>query len=276
MGRSAPGRYDCQVDGKGSVGDHPEVIALNPTSHARSRLLATALIGVGLVAACNPGGSPTASPFGVAPRPVDLAAIPQPHGAQIDLGTTGPGFDGSGDFFSYASDLSPEATVGAYAAQLLRAGFRDAGNLGSWRVFVGPTLTIWIRVGSGGPPTSLLVRIERTNATDVSSAYYPFASPAAGVGEPATAVGDDRGLSGPRATARPVSRRPDPPHGGTATASGPVPGGSGTGSGTTGTASGGTTTGTGATTTGTASPSPAPGTGTSTGGSHSGSGGHGL
>jgi hypothetical protein len=203
------------------------------------------------------------SPFGYGVRPADLATIPQPHGATADLGAADPGFDGSGDFFSYDSDLSPDATVGAYAGELLRAGFQDSGSIGSWRVFVGPTLTVWVRVGSGGPPTSLLVRVEQTSAADQSGPYSPTATPAAGVGDPATGRGDsEAGVDSPRATSKPVSqRRPDPPHGGSATASGgahggtgfgtsasPAPGGTVSGGGTSTGTGGGTSTGSGGST----------------------------
>ena len=165
-----------------------------------------------LVAACGPpGGTPTTSPFGGATRTADVDAIPQPSLATLDLGTDGPGFDGTGSFFSYDSDLSPEAALGAYAAQLIQAGFHDIGSQGAWRVFIGPNLTVWFRVGSGGPPTSLLVRIQASTAADSDIGDPRTSSPA----RPPAAPPARARLDGPKAhatddvaaPARPTARR---------------------------------------------------------------------
>jgi hypothetical protein len=200
------------------------------------------------VAACGPpGGTPTNSPVGGATRTADVDAVPQPSLATLDLGTDGPGFDGTGTFFSYDSDLTPEAALGAYAAQLIEAGFHDIGSQGAWRMFIGPNLTVWFRVGSGGPPTSLLVRIQASTAADSD------------IGDPRTSSGSTSGtvsgqgtLDGPKATPRTTSqRRPDPPHGGTgaATATGGGRGGTtGSGTATGGTSGTGTTSGGGSVT----------------------------
>ena len=137
-----------------------------------------------VVAACGqPGGSPSESPFGAGGAPADLADVPQPRLATIDLGSETPGYDGDGSFYSYDSDLTPDATLTAYANQLLRAGFHEAERNGIWRVFVGPRLTVWVRVGSAGPPTSLVVRVEPTVvevAGGSGSGSRPAATPKAG------------------------------------------------------------------------------------------------
>ncbi len=210
-----------------------------------------------VLAACNPGGpTPTPTPFGGVGEPADLAGLPQPRLATLELGSTGPGFDGPGSFFSYDSDLSPDATIGAYASQLLRAGYRESGHAGTWTVFIGARLTVWVRVSTGGPPTSLLVRFAPTSEADDVPAPRPIASPAPVV---VAAEGGQAGTADPKPTSRPVIlRRPDPPHAvSTTIASQPVDGGSaGTGtatggiSGTGGSLTGGTVTG-GSTTGGT-------------------------
>ena len=185
--------------------------------------------------------TPTNSPVGEASRPADVDSIPQPSLATLDLGTDGPGFDGTGSFVSYDSDLSPEATIGTYAAQLIQAGFHDVGSQGAWRVFVGPNLTVWFRVGSDGPPTSLLVRIEASSAAD-SDIGDPRTSSS---GSSSGGVGGPAAVDGSKATSRTTSqRRPDPPHGGTGTAT--TTGGSRGGTTGSGTATGGTS-GTGST-----------------------------
>jgi hypothetical protein len=204
------------------------------------------------LAGCGP---PAATPAPVGDdgrRPADLGDIPQPGLATLDLGTTSPGFDGPGDFYSYESDLSPDATAGAYAGQLLDAGYRDAGRLGSWRVFVGPVLTVWLRVGTGGPPTSLLVRVQPTSSADLGQ---PDPLPSAAAADATSGTSGRTGSGGPKATSGPTSqRRPDPPHAPRdATAAGPAAGsatsdtaGAGSSGTVAGTTGGGTPTGGGA------------------------------
>jgi hypothetical protein len=255
----------------------PECSALN-TDH---RLLAAglAVLAALCVAACGPAAAAPAQPVGDGgQRSADLGDIPQPGLATLDLGAAGPGFDGTGDFYSYDSDLSPEATIGAYAGQLLDAGYREASRLGSWRVFVGPVLTVWVRVGVGGPPTSLLVRVQPTTAADADTSD-PRPTAAAGDRDPAGDAGGQVGSGGPKATSGPTSqRRPDPPHASTgSTAAGSGSSGSATG----GTASGGSSgTGTGTTSGGgTPTASGAPGgsaTGTGSGSGSGGTGGNGI
>lgn len=220
-----------------------------------------------IVAACGqPTTSPSESPFGDGGAPADLADVPQPGLATIDLGSGSPGYDGTGSFYSYDSDLSPDATIDAYANQLLRAGFHEADRSGVWRVFVGPRLTVWVRVGSGGPPTSLVVRVQPTIVVVADgSDPRPSAAPRSG------ATGDNASQSsagGPKPTAKPVSqqRRPDPPHG----TGGALATGSGSGG---GTLAGGTASG-GSTGTGTGSPGGTP-IGTSSGGNVAGGAGTG-
>ena len=218
-----------------------------------------------VVAACGPpGGTPTNSPVGEASRTADVDSIPQPSLATLDLGTDGPGFDGTGSFVSYDSDLSPEATIGAYAAQLIQAGFHDVGSQGAWRVFVGPNLTVWFRVGSGGPPTSLLVRIEASSAADSDIGDPRTSSSSSSSG----AVSGPAAVDGPKATPRTTSqRRPDPPHGGTGTATttGGGRGTTGSGTATGGTSGTGTTSG-GGSVTGGGTTGGSSGTGTGGGG----------
>jgi hypothetical protein len=260
---------------------HPECPALN-ADQADRRLLATGLtvLAVLTVVACGPsGGAPARPASDDGRRSTDLGDIPQPGLATLDLGTAGPGFDGSGDFYSYDSDLSPEATIGAYAGQLLAAGYRDAGRLGSWRVFVDPVLTVWVRVGPGGPPTSLLVRVQPTTVADVD-APRPLPSSAATAPGPSAGTDGKVAAGGPKATTAPTSqRRPDPPH----ASSGATAAGSGGGSATGGTASGGSSgTATGTTSGGSATGGAAGGatggaaTGTGTGEPDGGSGGNGI
>ena len=237
--------------------------AIIPTRRLFVSILA-ALSTVAL-AACNPGGpTPTPTPVGGVAEPADLAGLPQPRLATLELGSTGPGFDGPGSFYSYDSNQSPEATMGAYASQLLRAGYRESGHAGTWTVFVGPRLTVWVRVGSGGPPTSLLVRFAPTS----EAADVPAPRPMTGATTVAAAVGTAAGPVAPKATSRPVVlRRPDPPHAASTTiASQPVSGGTaGTGTATGGITGGGTLSG-GTTTGGTTSGGSSDGT-TSGGGS---------
>ena len=227
--------------------------------------------------ACGPASAAPVAPAGDdSRRSTDLGHIPQPGLATIDLGATGPGFDGTGDFYSYESDLSPDDTIDAYAGQLLGAGYRDAGRLGSWRVFVGPVLTVWVRVGTGGPPTSLLVRVQPTTVAD-ADAPDPQPSTAAGDRDPAAGTSGQNGSDGTKTTSGATSqRRPDPPH----ASSGATATGSSGGSSTGGTASGGssgtgtgTTSGGGTGTGGGSSGGSAAGTGSGSGGAAGGGGG---
>lgn len=282
-GSPGPGALGLSGGRKGpatSITD-PECPALN-ADRADRRLLAAGLtiLTALTVAACGTAGAaPASSASDDGRRSTELGHIPQPGLATIDLGATGPGFDGSGDFYSYDSDLSPEATIGAYAGQLLDAGYRDAGRLGSWRVFVGPVLTVWVRVGPGGPPTSLLVRVQPTTLADADTPD-PRPSATAAAPDPSDGTGGQVGSGGPKATSGPTSqRRPDPPH----ASSGAAVAGSGGGSATGGTASGGSSeTGTGTTTGGASATGggvtggAATGTGTGSGEPDGGSGGNGI
>jgi hypothetical protein len=228
-----------------------------------------------LMAACNPGTPPTESPFGDN-QPADFAQIPQAVLAQIDLGEDGTEFYGSGGSFSYGSDLDPATTIRAYASKLLRAGFREATAAGfreataidTWRVFVGPRLTVWIQVGKG-PPTSLLVVVRPIGAADL---IRPYPRPVVSV--PSDVAG---GVGGnPKPAPKPAQvRRPDPPHG----TGGPLAGGSSGGSSGGGAVAGGDGSGTGTgsvtgTGTGTGSGNGAAGGAGSGSGGSSGSGGN--
>ena len=192
--------------------------------------------------ACQNGPSPTPAPQGVGPSSSRLGSIPRPDLATIALGSSGPGYDGSSDFLSFASQLAPDRALAAYVNQLIDAGYRDDGRQGAWRVFVGATTTVWVRVGSAGPPTSLVVRFAPTPdvAADVP-ALRPMASAAPAEG---TGTGGQTISNAPKPTDRPTSaRRPDPPHaasqagtgspGGTASG-GPATGGPASGSGSAG------------------------------------------
>lgn len=220
-----------------------------------------AVLAAFAVAACGPAAAAPARPLGDAEgRSSRLGEPPQPGLATLDLGIAGPGFDGTGDFYSYESDLPPAETLDAYATQLLAAGYRDAGRNGAWRVFDGPVLTVWVRVGPGGPPTSLLVRVQ-SSAVESADSTDPLPSMPAATSDPVAGSGSQTG-AGPKATARPITQRPDPPH---ASGGATAVGGTGTGGSTTGgTASGGSTGGTGTGTGGAA--------GTGSGGTSSGGG----
>lgn len=162
-----------------------------------------------------------------------MGSIPRPDQATIALGSSGPGYDGSSDFLSFASALSPDRALTAYVSQLLDAGYRDAGRQGAWRVFVDATITVWVRVGSAGPPTSLVVRFGPTEDAGLAG---PAARPSPSAPAPANAVGSGgRSISNaPKPTDGLTSaRRPDPPH---------AAGHAGTGAPAGGTASGGSTT----------------------------------
>ncbi len=239
------------------------------------RLLALVLVALGSFVACGPQVVTPSPPSGVRPDAHELGSIPRP-GLATDLGTAGPGVDGAGDFLSFASQLSPESTMTAYAAQLIDAGFHDAGRIGAWRVFTDPALTLWVRVGSGGPPTNLIVRVAPT-PDDVADGVPPRPPVStqldAARPDPTTDVGD----AGPAPSARPATaaQRPDPPHasprsGAVGSAGGGSGGATGVGSssggatGGGGTAGGGTSGGTGTAASGGAGPEP--GTGTSAGG----------
>jgi hypothetical protein len=244
---------------------HRKERSLSPRRVDR-RLLALAFVAFGSVAACGPQVVTPTPPSGVRPDPDGLGSVPRP-GLSTAVGTSGPGVDGADDFFSFTSQLSPESTIAAYAQQLVGAGFSDAGRIGAWRVFTDPSLTLWVRVGSGGPPTSLIVRVAPTSDDVADGPFRPTASDQAGSAQPdpSGGVGD----AGPKASNRPAisSRRPDPPHasprtGGVGSAGSGSSGGTPTGTGATGgTGSGGTPVAT----------APA-GTGTSGGGSGTGTG----
>ena len=106
-----------------------------------------------------------------------------------------------------------------------------------WRVFIGPRRTVFVGVGSGRPPTSLVVRVQPT-VVEVSAGQPARPSPSAPSNEASRGTGGQAGTGGPRSTTKPAAqRRPDPPHGTAATAAGSGSGGPLTG----GTASGGTT-----------------------------------
>ncbi|MDP9484083.1 MAG: hypothetical protein M3P84_12785, partial [Chloroflexota bacterium] len=145
-----------------------------------------------------------------------------------------PGYDGSSDFLSFASTLDPVGALTAYVNQLIDAGYRDAGRQGTWRVFVDPTMTVWVRVGSAGPPTSLVVRFARTEDAGLAG---PAARPGPAASGPADAAGtgpSSIGTSPGSGQGTTTGRRPDPPHAGQAgTGSSSVSGG--------GTAAGGST-----------------------------------
>jgi hypothetical protein len=131
--------------------------------------------------------------------------------------------------------------MSAYTDQLILAGFQDAGRQGAWRVFTDPSLTIWVRVGSGGPPTSLVVRVATTfDDYAVGPDPRPTLSTDGGLDRPGASSGV--GDSGPKATARPTTSelRPDPPHASPRTGGVGSAGGSGSGGSAGGTASGGT------------------------------------
>ncbi len=221
-------------------------------------------MALGSVAACGPQVVTPTPPSGVRPDSEALGTIPRP-GLATDLGTSGPGVDGSGDFLSYTSELSPGPTMTAYADQLVAAGFYDAGRLGAWRVFTDTSLTLWVRVGSGGPPTSLIIRVA-PNSNEVADGPFRRRGLSDQLDpdrpDPSAGTGD----AGPTASTRPAisAQRPDPPHaspraGGVGSAGAATSGGS-TGS---GTASGG-----GTSTAGSGGAGPATGIGTSAGDEH--------
>ena len=253
----------CQVDGNvTSPGALERIHDLNATRVDR-RLLALVLLALVAVAACGPQVVTPTPPVGRALDGGALGAVPRP-GQASELGTFGPGVDGTGDFLSFASELSPASTMASYADRLTSAGYRDVGRQGAWRVFSDRSLTLWVRVGSGGPPTSLIVRVGPTPgdaATLVSLPDRPAGPSVLGVGESLTGPADrllSAGPPDPRSASRPsiAARRPDPPHGG------PRSGGAGVAG--TGTSGGGTAVATGGGTLGAsvtpgASPSPAGG-----------------
>jgi hypothetical protein len=201
----------------------------------------------GLIACGQYGPSPTPAPQGAASSSSRSASIPRPDQATSALGSSGPGYDGTSDFLSFASALAPARALTAYIDQLLDAGYRDAGRQGAWWVFVDSTMTVWVRVGSAGPPTSLVVRFARTEDASVDS-------PAAVPGPAGLAPAEARGTGSQSAgngtkpgEGTTSARRPDPPH---------AAGQAGNPAG--GTAAGGSTSGPG--------PSPGPATGPAAGG----------
>ena len=205
------------------------MIPLNPKRPDR-RLLALAfgtVAAFGLVACGQNGPTPTRAPQGAGSSSSQSASIPRPDQATIALGSSGPGYDGSSDFLSFASTLAPARALTDYVNQLLGAGYRDAGRQGAWRVFVDPTMTVWVRVGSAGPPTSLVVRFAPNDVAGLdgpSARQNPAATaPAAGSGTGSQSVGTP---SRPGVTS---GRRPDPPHAagqaGTGRPAGPASGG---------------------------------------------------
>lgn len=182
---------------------------------ADRRLLVLAigtLAAFGLVACGQNGPTPTPAPQGAASTLAPSGSIPRPDQATTAPGSTGPGYDGSSDFLSYASELAPQRAMTAYVSQLIDAGYRDAGRQGAWRVFVDPTMTVWVRVGSAGPPTSLVVRFAPTVEAGLDG---PPASstPASPAPAEATGTGGKSTSNDAKPTAGPTSaRRPDPPH----------------------------------------------------------------
>lgn len=214
------------------------------------------LAAFGLVACGENGPTPTPAPQGAGSSSSRSASIPRPDQATSELGSSGPGYDGGSDFLSFASALAPARALTAYIDQLLDAGYRDAGRQGAWWVFTDSTMTVWVRVGSAGPPTSLVVRFARTEAAGPDSPAV-VARPAG----PAPAGPRGTGSQSAGSTTKPgaaatSARRPDPPH--AANQAGSPAGG---------TAAGGSTTGAGP------SPAPAgPATGGGTGGDRIGGG----
>lgn len=207
---------------------------------ADRRLLALAIGTVaafGLVACGQNGPSPTQAPQGVSSS-TRSDSIPRPDLATTSLGSSRPGYDGSSDFLSFASELSPDRALTAYADQLIEAGYRDAGRQGAWLVFVDTTMTVWVRVGSIGPPTSLVVRFASTQDAGLEGpSVRP--SPSAPAPGDAAGTGTKPATKAPRDTGGATSaRRPDPPHAagvaGTGSSSGTATGGSKTGPGSTG------------------------------------------
>ncbi|MEO8229553.1 MAG: hypothetical protein ABI628_07300 [Chloroflexota bacterium] len=166
----------------------------------------------GLAACGQNGPTPTPAPQGAGPSSTRSASIPRPNQATSALGSSGPGYDGSSDFLSFASALSPARALTAYIDQLLDAGYRDAGRQGAWWVFVDSSMTVWVRVGSAGPPTSLLVRFARTEdaGPDSPAAVSQSAGPAPA--EPRGTGSQSAGSTTKPGAATTSTRRPDPPH----------------------------------------------------------------
>lgn len=180
------------------------------------------------MAACGQNGpSPTEAPQGAGPNSSRSASIPRPDLATVALGSSGPGYDGSSDFLSFASELSPAKALAAYVSQLLDAGYRDSGRQGAWRVFVDSGLTVWVRVGSAGPPTSLVVRFAPTEAAGQGD---PVAHSSPAAPEPANAAGSQSIRNAPKPNDGVTSvRRPDPPHAAGQAGTGSPSGGTATG-----------------------------------------------
>jgi hypothetical protein len=211
----------------------------------------------GLVACGQNGPSPTPAPQGAGSISSRSAWIPTPDQATSALGSSGPGYDGTSDFLSFASALAPARALTAYVDQLLDAGYRDAGRQGAWWVFVDSTMTVWVRVGSAGPPTSLVVRFARTPEAglDTPAVSTRFAGPPPA--EPRGASSQSAGNAPEPGKGTTSAPRPDPPH---AAAQAGSPAG--------GTAGGGSITGPGAS----AKPAAGPATGGETGSDSSGGG----
>jgi hypothetical protein len=177
------------------------------------RLLALAIgtVAAFVLVSCGPFGPPTEAPQGRADSG-QSAAIPRPDQATVALGPTGPGYDGSSDFLSFASQLSPDTALSAYVSQLLAAGYRAAGRQGGWLVFADGTMTVWVRAGSAGPPTTLVVRYAQTAEAGLADptvrprSTAPASGTASGTGTRSTTGGTKPGQGATSA------RRPDPPH----------------------------------------------------------------
>ncbi len=131
--------------------------------HASGRHLAwLAVIALAVAACSSTAPGPTTSSAGLSD------GIPMPADAVVVVGQDG-GYDAGATLYGFSSDLAPADAARAYAAQLLAAGFTRAGRNGTWSLYRNGALLVAIRVGASGPPTDLLVRVNRLSARPAPS-----------------------------------------------------------------------------------------------------------
>jgi hypothetical protein len=144
--------------------------------------------------------------------------LPSPPDAQVEIGSTAPGFDGGASLYAFTSSLPPDATLAAYAARLATRGFVAIGTARGWHLYEGTSLIVAVTVSGDGPPTDLLVRV----ATAQSGILYPD-PPGTDLGASGHG-GTSASTGGSQATATPDAPSPSPPDQAKAS---PGPGGQG-------------------------------------------------
>ena len=163
----------------------------------RHLALLAALAGI-LAAAC------TAS-VATGPSPAMLPTfLPMPADAVVIVGTDGPGYDAGAQVYGFSSELSPAQTLARYVEALGAAGYAAAGTDATWHLFRGRGYLIAVQVGSSGPPTDLVVRIQ-TEPTSPPATGNPGNGNSGGNGKPTSPPGNSNAGGNGKAGGQPSS-----------------------------------------------------------------------